>query len=184
MDSIAIGTVYGSHGVHGHLKVGSFSGEYDHFQSLREVELRRGDASRRFSVQEMRRTDRGVLVKLDGIDTPEMARTYARWEIWVPRAHGCPLGDGEYYAADLCGCSLVYRAEASDSPTGELSISDTVPEETIGTVVSVWDNGVSDLLEVVRPDGTRVVVPFLERFVGTVDMVGRRIALKERWVIE
>lgn len=184
MDSIAIGTVYGSHGVHGHLKVGSFSGEYDHFQNLREVELRRGDSSRRFSVSEIRRTDRGVLVKLDGIDTPEIARTFSRWDIWVSREHGCPLGDGEYYAADLCGCTLVYTPEPSESPSHELPPSPTATEENIGTVVSVWDNGVSDLLEVQRPDGTRVVVPFLERFVGTVDTTSRRIALKERWVIE
>ena len=179
MDSIAIGTVYGSHGVRGHLKVGSFSGEYDHFQNLRDVELRRAENSRRLAVQEVRRTDRGALMKLEGIDTPEAARSFAEWEIWVPREHGCPLGAGEYYAADLCGCALVCRAGDEGS-----SATEQPGEERIGTVVSVRDNGVSDLLEVERPDGSRVVVPFQERFIGTVDPATGRIELKERWVIE
>ena len=144
MDYIAIGTVYGSHGVLGHLKVGSFSGEFAHFKVLRSVQLRNRTDRRDFNVAEVRITGRNVLIKLDGIDSPEAAKAFSRWEVWVPRELAAPLGDGEYYTADLHGCLLVCEGD------------------TVGTVVSVWDNGASDLLEVEKPDGSRIVVPFLE----------------------
>jgi 16S rRNA processing protein RimM len=166
MDYIAIGTVYGSHGVQGHLKVGSFSGEFDHFRQLTSVQLRSRTESRDFAITEVRVTGRNALVKLEGIDSPEAARGFSRWELWVPRAHACPLSEGEYYTADLHGCVL--QCEGA----------------TVGTVVSVWDSGASDLLEIEKPDGSRIVVPFLEKFIGTVDTAARTIELLESWVIE
>lgn len=166
MDYIAIGTVYGSHGVQGHLKVGSFSGEYDHFKKLGSVELRSRTEVRTFDIAEVRITGRNALIKLVGIDSPEAAREFSRWEIWVPRERACPLADGEYYTADLHGCVMQHEGAV------------------VGTIISVWDSGASDLLEVQKPDGTRVIVPFIEKFVGAVDIQARTIELKTPWVIE
>ena len=166
MDYIAIGTVYGSHGVRGHVKVGSFSGEYDHFHALKSVQLRSGSRIRDFTIEEVRLTERNALVKLAGIETPEDARTLSRWELWAPRENACPLRDGEYYSADLHGLRLVCAGEE------------------LGTIVSVWDNGASDLLEIERSDGKRQVVPFIEQFVGEVNLAERFIELKQRWVLE
>lgn len=166
MDYIAIGTVYGSHGVRGHLKVGSFSGEFDHFRVLENVQLRSGDRRREFVVQEVRVTERHALMKLEGIESPEEAKAWYRWELWVPREQACPLGEGEYYASDLHGLQVVCGGE------------------TVGTVVAVWDGGAGDLLEIERPDGSRAIVPFLARFVGEVDFAGAMIELKAPWVLE
>ncbi len=166
MDYIAIGTVYGSHGVRGHIKVGSFSGEFDHFRVLKSVQLRNGDQRREFVVQEVRLTERHALMKLEGIESPEEAKAWYRWELWVPREQACPLREGEYYTADLHGLRLVHA------------------DEEIGTVVAVWDSGAGDLLEIERPDGSRVIVPFLEHFVGEVDISAGVVELKAPWVLE
>ena len=79
----------------------------------------------------MRRQDPGVIVKVAGLDTPEKARALVGCEIWVPRAAAAPLDDDEYYAADLCRCSLWFG------------------EEELGAVRSVWEGGPAQLLEVV-----------------------------------
>jgi 16S rRNA processing protein RimM len=63
----------------------------------------------------------------------------------VPRSALPPLGEGEYYHADLLGLAAV-------SDTGE----------ALGTVVAVENYGAGDILEIERPDGKRFMVPMTE----------------------
>ena len=60
----------------------------------------------------------------------------------VPRSALPPLGEGEYYHADLIGLAAV-----SDSG------------EALGTVVAVENFGAGDVLEIERADGKRFMVP-------------------------
>jgi 16S rRNA processing protein RimM len=60
----------------------------------------------------------------------------------VPRAALPPLGEGEYYHADLIGLPAV-----SDSGAA------------LGTVVAVGNFGAGDVLEIEKPDGKRFMVP-------------------------
>jgi len=78
----------------------------------------------------------------------------------VPRSALPPLGEGEYYHADLIGLAAV-------SDAGEL----------LGTVIAVENFGAGDVLEIERPDGKRFMVPM------TVDAVpawdGEKLVLSE-----
>ena len=60
----------------------------------------------------------------------------------VPRSALPPLGEGEYYHADLFGLAAV-------SDTGE----------ALGIVVAVENYGAGDILEIERPGGKRFMVP-------------------------
>jgi 16S rRNA processing protein RimM len=160
-DTLAIGVVVKAHGVRGHLKVRSFSGETGHFLRLRGIELRCGDARSNRTIEEASAAGNDVLLKLAGIDDPETARGLAGCEIWVARENAAPLARGEFYVADLSGCQAI-------GPSGPA-----------GVVVAVVDAGGGDILEVQRPDGRRVFVPFRDRFVGEVDVESRTIRLTE-----
>jgi 16S rRNA processing protein RimM len=63
----------------------------------------------------------------------------------VPRSALPPLGEGEYYHADLIGLPVV----ADDA-------------EAIGMVVAVENFGAGDVIEIERPDGKRFMVPMIE----------------------
>jgi 16S rRNA processing protein RimM len=63
-------------------------------------------------------------------------------ELTVPRDALPPLGEGEYYHADLIGLPAV--------STGG---------EELGQVVAVENFGAGDVLEIERPDGKRFMVP-------------------------
>ena len=63
----------------------------------------------------------------------------------VPRSALPPLGEGEYYHADLLGLAAV-------SDTGE----------ALGIVVAVENYGAGDILEIERPGGKRFMVPMTE----------------------
>ena len=60
----------------------------------------------------------------------------------VPRSAMPPLGEGEYYHADLLGLPAV-------APDGE----------AIGTIVAVENFGAGDVLEIALPTGKRTMVP-------------------------
>ncbi len=66
----------------------------------------------------------------------------------VPRSAMPPLGEGEYYHADLIGLAAI-------STTGE----------ALGTCIAVENFGAGDVLEIQRPDGKRFMVPMREEAV-------------------
>lgn len=162
---LAVGVISSTHGVAGELKVKSYSGEHRHLLGLREAVLRKGGAERTVTFERVRRQDPGVIVKVEGLDTPEKARTLVGWEIWVARALAAPLGHAEYYAADLCRCRLWFG------------------EEDVGAVRSVWEGGPAQLLEVVGKAGKTFLVPFSDHFIGDVDLANGKISLKEDEII-
>ena len=62
----------------------------------------------------------------------------------VPRAALPPLEEGEYYHADLIGLPAV--TEAGDD---------------VGTVIAVENYGATDLVEIEKPDGKKIMVPLI-----------------------
>lgn len=151
-----------AHGLRGHVKVRSLSGEAAHFLGLREVRLRRGGQEVRHAVVEEASAGGGtVRVKLAGVDTPEQAQDLIGCELWVDRAQAAPLSPGEYYLADLVGCRVL-------GPNGP-----------VGTVASVVGTGASDLLEIRGEDGRFFFVPFRDPFVGEVDVEAATVRLTE-----
>lgn len=156
---LVIGRVRTAHGVRGELKVESLSGEVDHFLGLESVTLVRGETRETLKVESVRAAHRGLLIKLAGVDSPEVAKKWRGWEIAVPRESASPLGADEYYLADLVGLRVVFD--------GSLR----------GTVAAILEGGKTALLEVVLPEGERRIVPFQSEFVSDVDLEGETLTL-------
>lgn len=163
MDRLAIGRIGGAFGLTGALKVRSLSGETSHFFALDQVFVGSEGGFETFQVETVQPYRDGVLLKFAGVDSPEQGDRLRGREIWVERAHASALGDGEYYVADLCRCR-VYQGG-----------------QEIGTVVSVCEGGNAELLEVERPSGGRLIVPFSVPFVGDVDVEKGSIHLTEEF---
>jgi 16S rRNA processing protein RimM len=163
---LAIGTIRTSHGVKGLVKVRSFSGETEHFFDLEEVTLKdKRGRMRIFAVERVVPNGEEILMKLKGIDTPEMGKSYAGWEIWVPREKAAPCREGEFYYADLVGCAVVHG------------------DDTLGSVLALTEGGGGTLLEIERPDGgERFFVPFRREFIGQVNVSAKTVELLELWV--
>jgi 16S rRNA processing protein RimM len=166
MEDVAIGKVRTSHGVRGFLKVMSFSGETDHFFQLKEVVLRISGKNRSFLVEEIKTGGPGNLfIKLEGIDTPEEGKRWAGAELLVPKEAGAALGEDEYYYSDLIGSRLLFEGLE------------------VGKVLSIIENGVTELLEIQTGAGTKIV-PFQNPFIGKVDTAERTIELLEYGLLE
>ena len=150
----------------GEVKVLSYSGEYGHFEKLGSVSARKGTAVKTLKVEATRSSGGGMLLKFAGIDTPEQAKLLADFELWVPKENAAPLDAGEVYLADLAGCALVFGGEEKGKVTGYL------------------EGGSAVLLEVVKTDGSTCVVPFMNVYLGNIDLTGRTIELKADWLLE
>jgi 16S rRNA processing protein RimM len=165
MDRLVIGLVRTSHGLKGHLKVHSLSGEVDHFFGLEEVTIRKNGRERIYAVEEFKLLGEILLMKLRGIDNPEDAKTLAAAEILVSRDLAAPLEDGEFYQADLVGCRVVHQGK------------------DLGVVKSIFEGGAADLLEVVTEAGI-YMVPFQKHYIGTVDLKAKTLELLAPWLLQ
>ncbi len=167
MDKLAIGKVRTSTGVHGYVKVLSFSGEVSHFRKLKgqEIELRRDGRTKFCMIEDVRMSGSSPTMKISGVESPEEAKKFSGWELYVERDKAAVLNSGEYYLADLCKCRLIFDGK------------------TVGVVKAISDNGISDLLEIDN-EGKTVLIPFMEQYIGAVDIEAGTIELIEGWLLE
>lgn len=84
----------------------------------------------------------GAIARFAEIADRTAAEKLRGTELSVPRSALPPLGEGEYYHADLIGLTAI--AENGDP---------------IGTVIEVENFGAGDVLEIEKPDGKRFMVP-------------------------
>lgn len=193
-DQFVVGIVRGSHGITGEFKVESTSGEYEHFADMDEVTLTNGTVSRLMKVESVSEGSNILYMKIEGINSPEEAAKFNRWEIVVPREKAHKLQKDEWYIEDLKGCSIWYKETAGDTAPAfdENSI--------VGTVTNVLEGGSGYLVEILLSEScsflsddvklTRkgnpktVYVPFKDEFIGKVDVDNRQMQLMHLWILE
>jgi 16S rRNA processing protein RimM len=166
MSEVRIGVIGRPHGVHGAVKIRSYSGEVDHFRSLREVDVELEGRRRPYRIRDVRIQGMTPVITFEGVATPEAARLLTGGELWVPEDSAAPLGEGEFYLRDLVGCTVASRSAV------------------FGVVVGVIDAAQAPLLEVELTDGTVRMVPFMRVYVGDVDIGSRRIELETPWILD
>lgn len=168
MDLMAVGRVRSSHGLSGEVKVLSFNGSADHFKGFTQIWLESSSGQKRaFEVERVKVQPEMTLVKLKGLDSPEAAKAWADTVIWVPRSEAMPLEEGEVYLSDLVGFQVVYE------------------DRVLGEVRAYLEGGAHPLLEVrLTESGETRVLPFLDRYVGDLDLIRRRLPLRVDWILE
>jgi len=128
---IALAAVAGAHGIRGELRLKLFS---DSIESLsRHEKLCVGGVERRLLAI---RDAKNPVARFEGIDDRSAAEALRGSLIEIDRSALPPLGEGEYYHADLIGIPAVDRQG-----------------EPVGTVAAVENFGAGDLLEIEAEGG-------------------------------
>lgn len=154
-----------AHGVSGEVKVFPETDDPERFLAFERVFVgASADRTREYSVESVRfqmlkgRTI--VLLKVEGISTPEEAETLTRLGIFADVNDLPPLEDGEVFIHDMIGMEVVEKEGG----------------QPIGTLRDVLE-GAQYLFVVARDDRPDVLIPDVPEIVVDVDAVSRRITV-------
>jgi 16S rRNA processing protein RimM len=133
---VTLAVVTGAHGVTGEVRLKLFA---DSVEGLKAHKCFNDGA---LTVKSVRATPYGATARFAEVVDRTAAEKLRGTELTVPRDSLPPLGEGEYYHADLIG--LPCR---------------TSEGEAVGTCIAIENFGASDVLEIERPDGRTFMVP-------------------------
>jgi 16S rRNA processing protein RimM len=150
-DWLRVGTVVGTFGLHGELKVMPETDFPERFAHTAAVYL--GTANTRYAVRAARQARGQVILALEGVDTVEAAERLRGAALCVPASEAVELGADQFYLHDVIGL----RAQRPDGTP-------------LGTITDVYTGPGNDLF-VVRDarTGREVLVPAVKEMIKRVD---------------
>jgi len=166
-DKFIIGLVGAPFGVKGFVKTVPCSGEPDHLLKLKSIVVSKDGRERTLRIEEVMLASPNVLMRFEGIDCPEKAKSLTGARLIAGRDQAAPLNDGEFYIEDLKG--LTITAESG---------------ETIGVIIDIIEGGGGELAEIKLSGGGKRLVPFRKEFFSEISPQESRAVLKNLWILE
>ena len=130
---VTLAAVIGAHGVAGEVRLKVFADDLDAYRSFNGGAL---------TLTSLRHGGNGAIARFAQVADRNAAEALRGTTLTVPRSALPPLGEGEYYHADLIGLP-------AQTPDGEV----------LGRVVAIDNFGAGDVIEIERPTGKRFMVP-------------------------
>ncbi len=157
---LEIGQIVNTFGIKGMVKIKPFTDDINRFDKLKKVYIKNKDGKKEYQIQEVKYHKNMVLMKLEGIDTPEQADLLRQSYLLVNRDDEEPLEEGVYYIVDLIGLE-VYTDE------GVL----------LGNVDDIFNTGSNDIYVVKDGKGKQILLPGIPEVLKNVDLEKGRITV-------
>lgn len=155
---ILVGAVIGAQGLKGEVKVKTFTTSPENLGAYGPLHSEDG---REFKIVSARIAKADIAIaRFKGIDDRDAAEALKGVQLYVRRDQLPATDIEEFYHADLVGLS------AEDEQGRH-----------IGKVDSIQNFGAGDVIEILRPDGSDVLLPFRREFVPVVDVKAGRIVI-------
>ena len=148
---VTLAAIAGAHGISGEVRLKLFAESIESISRLKSVQV----GERRLSLKSVKMAGGNPIARFAELSDRNQAEALRGQLITVSRSELPPLEEGEYYHADLIGLPC-------ESGEGEL----------LGQVAAVENFGAGDILEIEKPDGKRMMVPFRA---GIADLGDERI---------
>ena len=152
-DNIIIGKLGKARGLDGTLKIIPLTDFEGRFDNLTEISV----GGKMFQVEKVQHIGNEIFIKLQNVDSREVAKTLTNKFLTVSRADAAPLDDDEFYTFDIIGC------EVFDG------------DKNIGTVKNVLKTGSNDIFQVVGE--TEILIPALKFVIKKIDVANKKIAV-------
>jgi len=153
-----VAAIAGAHGVHGNLKVKSFTADPLAFASYGPLLDEAGNHL--FTPKNARPVSRFFSVSVAEKMTREQIEALKSTKLYVPRAALPTAEEGEYYYSDLIGLPVFNQ-----------------DDEAVGIVHAVHEFGAGDTLEIKPDTGASFYHPFTQHHTPTVDMTAKRVVI-------
>lgn len=157
---LVLGRIVKAHGLRGEVKVVSFADTWLPFQRLARLWVGApGGPLRPFSVEAGHGHGRDVLLKLEGVDSPEAASLLIGQELSIPRAQAPEPPEGTFYHHDILGLLVVEG------------------ERPLGCVREILETPAHDVFVVQGPAG-EWLLPATRAHIRRVDLLAGRIEIE------
>lgn len=155
---ILLAVIIGAQGLSGEVRVKAFTRTHSSLAEYRTLHTKDG---RHFSVTAARATRPGeAVLTIAEVSSRNAAEALQGTELFVPREALPEPESDEYYHADLIGL----RAEDSEG-------------RNLGKVLAIHNYGAGDVIEIARPDGDTVLLPFTRETVPLIELDKERIVV-------
>ncbi|GLO47453.1 ribosome maturation factor RimM [Pseudomonas putida] len=156
-DLIVVGKIFSVHGVRGEVKVYSFTDPIENLLDYPRWTLRHEGKVKQVELVNGRGSQKGLVVKLKGLDDRDEARLLSGYEICIPRSLLPNLAADEYYWYQLVGLKVINQ-----------------DEQVFGKVDHLLETGANDVM-VVKPcagslDDRERLLPYTAQCVLDIDL--------------
>ena len=152
-DLLQIGVITTTHVVRGEVKVFPTTDDPMRFKKLKQVILDTGKEQIELEVAGARFFKNLVILKFKGIDNINDVEQYRQKSLYVTRENAVPLGENEYFIADLIGLKVV-------SDEGE----------ELGELSDVLQTGANDVYVVSKENTPDLLIPAIRDCIKQVDI--------------
>lgn len=165
-DLIVVGYVMGAYGIHGWVRVKSYSAEAEALLSVSAWWMEKQGSLCDVKVIKARHHGDEIIAQLSGVTDREYAESLRGSVIQVSRSLFPEPSENEFYWIDLIGLQVV-----------------NLRGESLGTIRNLMDNGAHEIL-VVTIDAQNetekrkeLLIPFVDQFVINVDLKQRKVTV-------
>ena len=152
---LVVGRILGAWGRRGEVRAEILTAFPERFARLQEIIV--GPDLTPYRVQSARLHKGNVILKLQGIETPEQAGGLRGEFLYVPLSEAMPLPPGEYYHYQILGLDVY-----------------TTTGKHLGPITGIIETGCNDVY-VVKRDTREVLIPALPDVLHEVDLEHRRL---------
>jgi len=156
---VVIGKLRRPHGVHGTMLMEVLTDYPERIQPGLAVFV--GEEHRAMQVSSRRQHAEGLLVGLEGCDTPELAGAFRNSLVFVERDAIPELPEGEYYHHQILGLRAVLESGAS-----------------LGVVTGILETGANDVCVVRMEDGKEILLPMIEAVVLKIEPAKKEMLVR------
>ena len=157
---LEIGQIVNTFGIKGMVKIKPFTDDINRFDRLKKVYISNKNGKKEYQIQEVKYHKNMVLMKLEGVDTPEQADLLRQSYLLVDRADEEPLEEGVYYIVDLLGLEVY-----------------TDDNKLLGKVDDIFNTGSNDIYVVKDEMGKKILLPGIPDVLKNVDLEKGKITV-------
>ena len=157
---LQVGVISSTHGIRGEVKVFPTTDDPMRFKKLKKVLLDTGRERVELEVQSVRFFKQFAIVKFKGIDNINDIERYKGKGLFVPREDAVPLGEDEYYIADLIGMEVFTE------------------DGHFGVVKDVMETGANEVYIVESNEHGEVLIPAIRQCVLDVNVEEKKMKIR------
>ena len=157
---LEIGQIVNTFGIKGMVKIKPFTDDINRFDRLKKVYISNKNGKKEYQIQEVKYHKNMVVMKLEGVDTPEQADLLRQSYLLVDRADEEPLEEGVYYIVDLLGLEVY-----------------TDDNKLLGKVDDIFNTGSNDIYVVKDEMGKQILLPGIPDVLKNVDLEKGKITV-------